>query len=64
MASHSHVETWIFATPHLPDAVPSHPGVYLHVALEHSGEMLDLLVTVAVMTRVVRQILDRFADRF
>jgi hypothetical protein len=63
MRSHSHVETWTFSEP--PQEMTPHPGVFLHVALEHGGEY-DRLCDVALYATAarVREVLDRFADRF
>jgi hypothetical protein len=58
-----HVDSWTFskAPPHLKQ----HGGVYLHVTVEY-GDLHSPLADVLLNTLVVRvrQVIDRFADRF
>lgn len=62
--SHDCVERWTFSQP--PHDVQRHPGVFFHVALLEEGRPQSSLtvVTLVILRDRVREVIDRFADRF
>lgn len=62
---HSPVETWTWAVAPPPRKVALHPGVMLEVAIQDRGKLGEpVLLSLTQISIGVRQVLDRFANRF